>query len=108
MRSDTIAPTWDRVGITRRFGRRTIAPLKVACSLWHWGLLVGLAATLWRTGRRHFTKGDLELAWAAALTAAPFVLIVGGNRYVLPLMLVVCVWAASLARSGEAGQTTST
>jgi hypothetical protein len=37
----------------------------------------------------------------AALTAAPFLLIVGGNRYMLPLMMLVCVWTASLARTRE-------
>jgi len=98
MRSDTIAPVWDRVGITRRFGKRAIVPLKVVCTLFHWALLFGLAATLWRAGRKHLTVADWQLAWVAALTAAPFILIVGGNRYMLPLMMLVCVWTASVAR----------
>jgi 4-amino-4-deoxy-L-arabinose transferase-like glycosyltransferase len=98
MRSDTIAPVWDRVGITRRLGKRAIVPLKIVCSLFHWALLLGLAATLWRVGRKHLTDADRQLAWVAALTAAPFILIVGGNRYMLPLMTLVCVWTASVAR----------
>ncbi len=101
MRSDTIAPVWDRVGITRRFGKRAIVPLKIVCSLFHWALLLGLAATLWRVGRKHLTGADRQLAWAAALMAAPFILIVGGNRYMLPFMMLVCLWAASAARSGD-------
>lgn len=101
MRSDTIAPVWDRVGITRRFGKGAILVLKVVCSVFHWALLLGLAATLWRAGRRHFTRGDRQLAWAAALMAAPFTLIVGGNRYMLPFMMVVCLWTASFARTDQ-------
>jgi 4-amino-4-deoxy-L-arabinose transferase-like glycosyltransferase len=101
MRSDTIAPVWDHVGIIKRFGKRAIGAFKVVCSLAHWGLLLGLGATLWRVGRRGLARADLELAWAGALSAVPFVLIVGGNRYMLPLMVLVCVWMASFVRPDD-------
>ena len=102
LRSDTIAPAWDRVGIVRRLGRGAFLPLKVACTLAHWALLLGLGATIWRVGKRVGWRGlwpaDGELAWTTGLLAFPFVFILGGNRYVLPLMSVVCVWTASFAR----------
>jgi 4-amino-4-deoxy-L-arabinose transferase-like glycosyltransferase len=102
LRSDTIAPTWNKIGIEKRFGARAIPALKVPCTLAHWALLVGLAVVLLRARRsRTLGREDLHLAWTFAVLAFPFVFIVGGNRYMLPTIPVLCVWAASAARAAR-------
>jgi 4-amino-4-deoxy-L-arabinose transferase-like glycosyltransferase len=94
MRSDTIAAVWNAKGITRTFGNRAMVYFKVLCSLAHWALLIGVILAL-TFRRRRFARADLALVLAVGILAAPFVLIVGGNRYMTPLLPLLCIWAAS-------------
>jgi hypothetical protein len=102
LRSDTIAPTWNDVGIRRALGPRAIVALKVPCTAAHWAILLGTVATVVAVRRRRrVTAADLHLGVALFLLAFPFVFVVGGNRYMLPIVPVLCVWAASALRLFE-------
>jgi 4-amino-4-deoxy-L-arabinose transferase-like glycosyltransferase len=101
LRSDTIAPEWNRIGIVKAVGGWAVLALKSACSLAHWGLILALLFSLVRR-RRKLERADAELAFGALVLAAPFVLILGGNRFALPLMALVCVWVSSLLRGPAA------
>lgn len=94
LRSDTIAGTWNELGLDRRYGPWAVKIVKLACSLGYY-LLCGLAAAaLWvRARQKGLDKRDLLLAYACGLVALPFVVIVGGNRYQLPAQPFLAVWA---------------
>ena len=96
MRSDTIAAGWNQVGLRSRFGGRGVAIAKGICTLGYYSLL-GLAALgIWRRRRAAvLDAGDLTLFLSACLVAAPFVLIVGGNRYQMPMQPFLAAWAGA-------------
>jgi 4-amino-4-deoxy-L-arabinose transferase-like glycosyltransferase len=95
LRSDTIAAAWNERGITRRFGAPAVVFFKVVCSTAHWILLgFSVLAGVWR-GRSQWRPEDAALGFTVLLLSAPFVLIVGGNRYMVPILPLVCIWAAS-------------
>lgn len=99
LRSDTIGAVWNRVGIERRFGEQGVLALKVVCSAAHWALLLGALVTLVRLGRRRvLSRADAEVLLVVGLMSVPFVLIVGGNRYMLPVVPMLTLWVASLRR----------
>jgi len=94
LRSDTIAAIWNVVGLEERFGKRSVTAAKMACTLGYFALLAG--ATLGVIGRaraRVLDRGDAVLALGCSLIALPFVVIVGGNRYALPLQPLLACWA---------------
>lgn len=104
LRSDTIAVAWNAVGIERTLGAGAAFPLMVLCTLGYY-LVVG--AMLWvvieRRRRRWMSWRDHYLAMMLVLLAAPFVFIVGGNRYHLPLLPLMAVWtSAGLVVEGDA------
>lgn len=102
LRSDTVAAEWNRTGIERRFGERGVTAFKLLCSGVHWLLMAGGLVTLIRLGRRRLlSRSDAELAVVLGLLAAPFVLIVGGNRYMLPLVPLLALWLASALRDRQ-------
>jgi hypothetical protein len=96
MRSDTIAAGWNQVGLRARFGGDGVAIAKGICTLGYYSLL-GLAVLgVWRRRRAAaLDAGDLTLLLATCLIAAPFVLIVGGNRYQMPMQPFLAVWAGA-------------
>ncbi|MCP4092849.1 MAG: hypothetical protein GY747_05300 [Planctomycetes bacterium] len=94
LQSDTIAVEWNKIGIYKRFGEDTevVTLLKLTTTAFHYLLLLGVLAALYRwCGREHRLREVFYLFGAAALTAAPFILIVGGNRYHLPMMAFCCI-----------------
>lgn len=94
MQSDTIAAQWNEIGIHKRFGEDTkmVTLLKLATSAYHYLLLLGLVLTLYHLlSKEAFTREYCFLLCVAAICAAPFILIVGGNRYHLPMMAVSCI-----------------
>lgn len=101
LRSDTIAAVWNWRGIERRFGRPAVLVFQALCTVFHWALLAS-AAWLWIRRRDQLGRVDLELAFALAVLAAPFVLIVGGNRYMVPLLPVLALVSASNLRAQPA------
>ena len=80
----------------RAFGTFSLVPLKSICSYWHLLLLAaagsGAIRVLWA---RDVRREDLFPVAAGVMLAAPFVVIVGGNRYHLPLLplTVICATA---------------
>ncbi len=101
LRSDTIAASWNVVGLEARFGKRAVTVAKVACTLGYFALLGAAALGLFARFRaRLLDRGDAVLALGCALIALPFVVIVGGNRYGLPLQPLLSCWAGfKLAQS---------
>ncbi len=90
--TDTIAAVWNEPGIARTFGGRAVTAFKALCSLVHWAILVGVVWRFVRLRRAGLGVADAKLACAFVLLAIPFVLIVGGNRYMLPVVPVLCAW----------------
>lgn len=99
LKSDTIAVVWNERGLDARLGAWAKTPLKAICTgvhvlLWTAALL-GLA---WSFVRRRYGLGVVALAATLAVLAAPFVLIVGGNRYHLPAIPFVILAAIAAVR----------
>lgn len=104
LKSDTIAVVWNETGIRKTLGARAMTPLKLLTTTGHflvWAIvLLGLVRSLSRllSSREPLTARivPMEVANVAAfaLLAAPFVLIVSGNRYHLPLIPFAALYAA--------------
>lgn len=113
LRSDTIAVVWNQQGIERRLGGGLMVPLKILCSGAHLlflGLaLLGLVRGLWKSARQRqwqLERGHVLIVLLMGLLAVPFVFIVSGNRYHLPLipftlLLALSMWIPSKSE-GEA------
>jgi 4-amino-4-deoxy-L-arabinose transferase-like glycosyltransferase len=99
LRSDTIAGEWNAIGLTKRFGERGVLAAKLICTAAHWALLLGCLFGLLIFPGGPYERIDLELLVVAAMIAVPFVLIVGGNRYMVPILPVLSIWCASRLRS---------
>lgn len=96
MRSDTIAAGWNQIGLRERFGGRAIAIAKGLCTFGYYSLLgAAMLGVWWRRRAAALDAGDLTLLLAACLVAVPFVLIVGGNRYQMPMQPFLALWAGA-------------
>jgi len=84
LRSDTIAVSWSEPGLSARGASALAKPLKVLTSGGYYAIAALAIWSLWRR-RRVLDRGDLLLVAVLAILAFPFVAIVGGNRYHLPL-----------------------
>lgn len=93
LRSDTIAPTWNERGLAARGWSSLAAPLKALCTAVYYAVAAGALWSLWRR-RRALDRVDLLLVATLLVLAFPFVAIVGGNRYHLPLAPLLMVLAA--------------
>jgi 4-amino-4-deoxy-L-arabinose transferase-like glycosyltransferase len=99
MRAETIASVWNSVGIERTFGSSGIFKFKIACTLGYYLVLVGAAIALAKdalAGR--FAQRELVLASILIVLSLPFVVIVGQDRYHLPLVPFLIIAASSMAR----------
>ena len=85
MKSDTIAATWNEVGIRRRLGDGAQVYFKGISTAAHF-LLWGIAVIGLVSLRRHLTRDVAVPIAGLMVTAAPALLIVGGNRYNLPMV----------------------
>lgn len=106
VRSDTIGAAWNETGIVARFGSSAIPAFKLVCTIAYYLLLFAAGAALIGRYRRALLGWqDVLLASLGLACAAPFILIVGGNRYHLPALPLLVVWAAfaidSYARASE-------
>jgi 4-amino-4-deoxy-L-arabinose transferase-like glycosyltransferase len=104
LRSDTAAVEWNASRITERFGSRAITGFKALTSGVYYLLVAAAIAAARRRRRAGRDWRDRYLAGLLALLALPFVLIVGGNRYLLPLLPFLAVWAAALLATSQARQ----
>jgi 4-amino-4-deoxy-L-arabinose transferase-like glycosyltransferase len=101
LRSDTIAVGWSEPGLAARGLAGLVKPLKALTTV-AWWLIAGAALwSLWRR-RRELDRGDLLLVAVLAVLAFPFVAIVGGNRYHLPLGPILVLLAARLVTAAPA------
>lgn len=98
LRSDTIGVGWNEPALVHRFGEWVLLPLRLLCTGYHHLLLLvftvasAVAVFRWRVRR------EQVYLWShVAAAAAPFVLIVGGNRYHLPMMAFVAVFVGDVA-----------
>jgi 4-amino-4-deoxy-L-arabinose transferase-like glycosyltransferase len=97
--SDTSGVTWNEVGLAKRLGTSWAKPLKLVNTLAHYALLA--AGVVWLVSRRRsrtWSNADSLVVLSIALLAVPFVFIVSGNRYHLPLLPFLFVWAGAGAR----------
>ncbi len=102
LRSDTIAAVWNKPGLDRRFGEYGVPIAKAGCTASYYLLLALLLTTaIPRRRRGEWGASDTFLAAMVALSAIPFVLIVGGNRYHLPLLLLWMIWIGARATSPQ-------
>ena len=96
LRSDTIAAEWNTQGLANRLGRNVAVPFKILCTGAYYLLWAGaLAALVMRVRRQWWGWQDWYLIALVALLAFPFVFIVGGNRYHLPMLPLLAVWASA-------------
>lgn len=102
LRSDTIAVVWNENGIAARLGTWAVGPLKALCTgvhaLLYAAALLGMA---WRLVRGRLTRSDFVVVATLAMLAVPFVFIVGGNRYHLPLIPFVILAAVAAWRRDQ-------
>lgn len=112
LKTDTVAVVWNRAGIEAHLGARAETPLKALTTAHHWFVLLvaawgvgrGVASSL-RHKRLQLAPGELFSLTAVVLLALPFVLIVSGNRYHLPLIpFVVLLAAQAVWRLAEENQ----
>lgn len=98
LRSDTSSVVWNEIGIKKNFGLSGFNALRILCTLAHYVLLASvLSALLYRRNDLNLEReGTLSLT--ILLLAVPFVLIVGGNRYAMPLIPIFVIFATSLTR----------
>lgn len=96
LRSDTIAAEWNTRGMQQRFGRNVAVPAKMLCTAAYYLLWVGaLSALVMRARRRLWGWQDWYLLALVGLLAFPFVVIVGGNRYHLPMLPLLAIWTSA-------------
>jgi hypothetical protein len=97
LRSDTVGVVWNSAGITKAFGAGMITPLKMLCTAAHYVIVIcflaSLVVGLWK---RSLRREHVFLGVVILLMAVPFVLIVGGNRYHLPMMPFLIVWVGDV------------
>jgi 4-amino-4-deoxy-L-arabinose transferase-like glycosyltransferase len=93
LRSDTIAVSWSEPGLVARGASALVTPLKALTSAAYYALAALAAWSLLRR-RRTLDRADLLLALVLAVLAFPFIAIVGGNRYHLPLSPFLILLAA--------------
>jgi 4-amino-4-deoxy-L-arabinose transferase-like glycosyltransferase len=96
--TDTSAVVWDQRGIDKTLGESAALPLKILSTLVHYALLALVllrSVELWRT--RSWSRADSVLAATVAALSVPFVFIVSGNRYHLPIIPFLIIWAAASA-----------
>lgn len=96
--TDTIAVTWNEPGLATRGATALTKPLKALTTAAWWLLAAAALWSLWRR-RQALDRGDFLLLACLAVLAFPFVAIVGGNRYHLPLGPILMLLAARLVAS---------
>ncbi|MBL8725901.1 MAG: glycosyltransferase family 39 protein [Planctomycetes bacterium] len=110
LRSDTAAVVWNEPGLSARGALALVPPLKGLTSAVHWALLLLVLAGGWRA-RSVLGRADVLVVASLLLLAVPFVFVVGGNRYHLPLApflwLQVATWwrvrGAAMPQAAAAG-----
>lgn len=114
LQSDTIAVVWNHTGIEATFGARVEPALKVALSAVHWLLYGSLLARLVRaayqgafTRRWPLSLGESAVLASFVALSIPFVFIVSGNRYHLPLLPFACLWVGHVVVQVRAARAAS-
>jgi hypothetical protein len=104
--SDTSAVVWNETGILKALGSRWLLGLKLLCTVAHWLLLITAGAALALSlRRRDLGRSDLVIGALVLLSAVPFVFVVGGNRYMLPMIPFLIIWSSRLLSDGPPAQT---
>jgi 4-amino-4-deoxy-L-arabinose transferase-like glycosyltransferase len=103
LKQETIAIAWNVVGIHRRFGEGAVLPLKIVTSVGYGLLMVAAAAGLWQIVRRRaFGRREILLLVASLAASIPFMVVLGMDRYHLPLIPLVAIFAATLVEATRA------
>jgi hypothetical protein len=104
--SDTSSVVWNETGIVKALGPRWLPGLKLLCTVVHWLLLITAGAALaLALRRRDFGRSDLVIGALILLSAVPFIFVVGGNRYMLPMIPFLIIWSSRLLSDGPPAQT---
>jgi hypothetical protein len=104
--SDTSSVVWNETGIVKALGPGWLPGLKLLCTVVHWLLLITAGAALALSlRRRDFGRSDLVIGTLILLSAVPFVFVVGGNRYMLPMIPFLIIWSSRLFSDGPPAQT---
>jgi 4-amino-4-deoxy-L-arabinose transferase-like glycosyltransferase len=103
LKQETIAIAWNDPGIRKRLGEGALLPLKVVTSA-GWGLLMvaGVAGLVQILRRRAFGGPEILLIVAILAASLPFMVVLGMDRYHLPLIPLVAIFAATLSRAARA------
>lgn len=102
VKAEAVGVGWNAIGIEKRFGERAISVLKVlATGAWYalmFGFLLALAQKI---RRREFGRAEALLLVAIGIGSLPFLVVLGMDRYHMPLVPLLIVMAATLlAESG--------
>jgi 4-amino-4-deoxy-L-arabinose transferase-like glycosyltransferase len=91
--SDTSAVVWNERGIEKRLGLGFVTPLKWLTTLSHYAVLaLSVVYVVGRVRRKTWSRQDTVIACSIVALSVPFVFIVSGNRYHLPLIPFLLVW----------------
>jgi 4-amino-4-deoxy-L-arabinose transferase-like glycosyltransferase len=100
LKSETIAIAWNDIGVRKRLGEGALLPLKIATSVGYALLMLAGAAGLLRILRRRaFGRAEILLLVASLAASIPFMVVLGMDRYHLPLIPLVAIFAATLRRA---------
>jgi hypothetical protein len=103
LKQETIAIAWNDIGIRKRLGEGALLPLKVVTSVGYGLLMVaGIAGLVRSVRRRALGRPEILLIVAILAASLPFMVVLGMDRYHLPLIPLVAIFAATLARSARA------
>lgn len=101
LRSDTIASVWNETGISAWGGRVGVVAFKLICSGAYFALWLALLLSLY-VRRGHWSRYDTLMLGTLVASGFTFVVIVGGNRYHLPMAPYLWVWLSGWARAPAA------
>lgn len=97
LRSDTISTVWNERGMAKWGAPALVTSLfKLVTSGFFYAVWLALFATLFAR-RKQWSRYDLVMLGTVIASGFTFVVIVGGNRYHLPLAPYLWVWLSSAA-----------
>ena len=100
LRSETIAVEWNQIGFKKSIGTWVITPLKLVASGFYYLLIAGVFFRLYlsRKGSLSLTASDKALLCMMGLLSVPFIVIVGQDRYHLPMLPFAILLVAPLLK----------
>jgi 4-amino-4-deoxy-L-arabinose transferase-like glycosyltransferase len=97
LKSDTSAVRWNVRGLETHMREPWLFRLRLGTSLLHYVLLAfALARCVQLLRHRRYSRADAIIAAMLCAVAAPFIFIVSGDRYHLPMSPFLLLWAAAV------------